>query len=112
MTHNSFRTWLRQTTLSLQEYEADPQEIDCIAAATLLAEARRQAVELCLPDVAKLCTRSDALFPVGRAIKILTKCLQLLDSLDGPVAVVDTDDSHRHSFSAHTRTSPPPSTVT
>jgi hypothetical protein len=66
MTLNSFRAWLRKTTLSLQEYDADPQEIDCIAAATLLAEAYRHAVELCLPDVAKLCVRSDALFPVGR----------------------------------------------
>ena len=112
MTLNSFKNWLRLTTTSLHEYEADPQEIDCIAAATLLAEARRQAVELCLPDVAKLCTRSDALFPVGRAIKILTKCLQLLDSVDGSLAVADTDEPQRHSFSAHTRTSPPSSTVT
>jgi hypothetical protein len=87
MTLNSFRAWLRKTTLSLREYEADPQEIDCIAAATLLAEARRHALELCLPDVAKLCVRSDALFPVGRAIKILANCLHLLDSLDGPVIV-------------------------
>ena len=31
MTLNSFKNWLRQTTKSLQEYEADPQEIDCIA---------------------------------------------------------------------------------
>ena len=85
MTLNSFKTWLRQTTTSLQEYEADPQEIDCIAAATLLAEARRQAVELSLPKVANLCICSDELFPVGRAIKILVECLQLLDSLDRPL---------------------------
>jgi hypothetical protein len=72
---------------SLQEYEADPQEIDCIAAATILAEARRQAVELCLPEVAELCVQSDELFPVGRAIRILADCLQLLDSPEGPLTV-------------------------
>jgi hypothetical protein len=87
MTLNSFRNWLRQTTTSLQEYEADPQEIDCIAAATLLAEARRQAVELNLPKVAKLCVQSDELFPVERAIKILVECLQLLDSPAGPLTI-------------------------
>jgi hypothetical protein len=87
MTLNSFKHWLRLTTSSLQEYEADPQEIDCIVAATILAEARRQAVELCLPEVARLCVRSDESFPVGRAIKILAECLQLLDSLAGPLTV-------------------------
>ena len=85
MTLNSFKQWLRRTTTSLQEYEADPQEIDCIAAATLLAEAHRQAVELCLPTVANLCIDSDELFSVGRAIKILVECLQLLDSPDRPL---------------------------
>jgi len=87
MTLISFKNWLRQTTSSLQEYEADPQEIDCIAAAMLLAEARRQAVELCLPEVAKLCVQSDELFPIGRAIKILVECLQLLDSPTGRLTV-------------------------
>jgi 16S rRNA G1207 methylase RsmC len=87
MTLNSFKHWLRQTIKSLQEYEADPQEIDCIAVATILAEARRQAVELCLPEVAKLCVHSGELFLVGRAIKILVECLQLLDSLNGPLTV-------------------------
>jgi len=87
MTLNSFKDWLRKTTTSLQEYETDPQEIDCIAAAMLLAEARRQAVELCLPKVAKLCVRSDESFPVGRPIKILAESLQLLDSPEGPHTV-------------------------
>src|ERR1700733_1665287 len=87
MTLNSFKHWLRLTTTSLHEYEADPQEIDCIAAAMLLAEARRQAVELCLPEVAKLCVQSDELLPVGRAIKILVQCFQLLDSPAGPLTV-------------------------
>ena len=80
MTRNSFKNWLRQTTKSLQEYEADPQEIDRIAAATLLQEARRQAVELCLPDIARRCVHSDELFTIDRAIKILGDCLQLLNS--------------------------------
>jgi hypothetical protein len=84
MTLNSFKNWLLETTKSLQEYEADPQEIDCIAAATLLAEARRQAVELCLPDVARRCLRSDKLFSIDRTIKIFRECLQLLNSPDCP----------------------------
>jgi hypothetical protein len=87
MTINSFKNWLRQTTKSLQEYEADPQEIDCIAAATLLAEARRQALELRLDEVAQLCADPDELFPVGRAIEILVECLQLIDSPCGPLMI-------------------------
>jgi hypothetical protein len=87
MTSNSFKNWLRETTVSLHEYKADPQEIDCIAAATILGEARRQAIELSLPEVAKLCVQSDELFPVGRAIEILAECLQLLDLLDRQLTV-------------------------
>ncbi len=94
MTLSSFKNWLLQTTKSLQEYKADPQEIDSIAAATLLAEARRQAVELCLPDVARRCVRSDELFSVDRAIKIFRECLQLLNSPDRPPTATSMHPKH------------------
>jgi len=78
-----FRKWLQAEIAELGSFlETDPEENQFWDAAAAVKNARRLAIALELPVVAKLCNITTSAYPVTKAQQILTECLAALDADD------------------------------
>jgi excisionase family DNA binding protein len=78
-----FRRWLQAEIAELGTFlETDPEENQFEDAAIAVKNARRLAIALELPAIAKLCDITTRAYSVTKARQILTECVAALDADD------------------------------